>query len=712
MKYSFKFKTSTELKNDLFDKFQEMYEKSGRTIEKFFDSSIQKENLKIFLDKLSYIISFISLCISPGEILEYEYKETIKNNLEILNSEYQEYCKDNIDKEIIYYNDKVFLHSENDEFSKYEKQIKENDIKVEKKFEEETSEFAKSCYDEIKKITNDILENKITISNLLLFLENCKKFLMKIPFILTKKENEEQIKECINGSQLIYDYLKALKNTEIRMSNFGKIINSYFEDFENFLSKFPYFKIERNEYNDIISLEYIKKCELPFDDKYEIGKPSHKKYNGVNNSIFMENKYFKDKPEFEQYNTIINNTDNYENKKDLNFKEKDDKYRIINIIEELTGQEKKYISLEGISSDFKNQSNIQDNQKNEIKEKIFLKNDLTDFKEEAFYIKAIRKLYEDKNISTTIILKDIIKIVNQENQKFSLIRDLDKIRDIKIEFDDSTDMINSQFYNTFSYSSSLLQNIISNIIRTKISVYNENEILPKTLINSYIDLLVDISQTMSEEQRVASLLLCTGLSIPLSKYGVKIRISVFGERDNVWQLTDDFSKENILIQLSRLRDSLACLKRIQSFPADALKKLKNTFFKRKNGKYIQILISSLISSQVVDNNINWNELGQRIIIFGLKSNFEEPFLKEYPNLYENILKISTSEKAQIIQEFFESFDIISQSDNIKEIYSKLINPLIDGLLSNNDKKENEKTIREIKINDSSFIKNQNDNNIE
>ena len=134
-----------------------------------------------------------------------------------------------------------------------------------------------------------------------------------------------------------------------------------------------------------------------------------------------------------------------------------------------------------------------------------MKNDLTDFKEEAFNIKTIRKLYEDKNISTTIILKDIIKIVNQENQKFSLIRDLDKIRDIKIEFDDSTDIINSDFYNIFSYSSSLLQNIISNIIRTKISVDNENEILPKTLINSYIDLLVDISQTMSEEQRVASL---------------------------------------------------------------------------------------------------------------------------------------------------------------------------------------------------------------
>ena len=96
---------------------------------------------------------------------------------------------------------------------------------------------------------------------------------------------------------------------------------------------------------------------------------------------------------------------------------------------------------------------------------------------------------------------------------------------------------------------------------------------------------------------MASLLLCTGLSIPLSIYGVKIRISVFGERDNVWLLTSDFSSENIQTQLFKLRDALTCLKRIQSFPADALKKLKNTFSQNYDDKYIKILISSLISVQ-------------------------------------------------------------------------------------------------------------------
>ena len=151
-------------------------------------------------------------------------------------------------------------------------------------------------------------------------------------------------------------------------------------------------------------------------------------------------------------------------------------------------------------------------------------------------------------------------------------------------------------------------------------------------------------------------------------------------------LSDDFSSENIQIQLSRLRDSLASLKRIQSFPADALKILKNSFYKKydDNNKYCQILISNLISAQVVDKKLNWNELGQEIIIFGLKSIFEKPFIQENPEIYENILKISSSEQAQIIQEFFEPLEIISNSEKVKPVYSKLVNSIIDCLLSINE----------------------------
>jgi hypothetical protein len=147
-----------------------------------------------------------------------------------------------------------------------------------------------------------------------------------------------------------------------------------------------------------------------------------------NNSNFIRNKYLK-KTKIEKDNSEIINIEIYENKKDLTFKEKEeDKYIIINKIQELSSKEKKYIFIEGILRVLKNSKNFENN---ENKEKISLKNDLTDFKEEAFDIKNIRKIYEDKNISTTIILKDNMKIVNQDNQKFSLIREIDKIKNLK-----------------------------------------------------------------------------------------------------------------------------------------------------------------------------------------------------------------------------------------------------------------------------------------
>ena len=77
------------------------------------------------------------------------------------------------------------------------------------------------------------------------------------------------------------------------------------------------------------------------------------------------------------------------------------------------------------------------------------------------------------------------------------------------------------------------------------------------------------------------------------------RISVFAERGNIWTLTEDFSSENLKIieQLLSLRDSLSIKARLFSFPADALKKLKNSFDnKYTDYNYCQVLISNLISA--------------------------------------------------------------------------------------------------------------------
>ena len=154
-----------------------------------------------------------------------------------------------------------------------------------------------------------------------------------------------------------------------------------------------------------------------------------------------------------------------------------------------------------------------------FKERNILKNKLTDFHEEIFQIEDISKLFENiKNITATKFLRDIMKIISNKNQKYSIIRDINQIQDLIKGFDNTIEQYNSEFYKCYSNNSSKLQNIISNLIRQKILNYDENEILPYTLQNSYLDILIDISATMSEDQIIASLLLCTWLSLSYSTY--------------------------------------------------------------------------------------------------------------------------------------------------------------------------------------------------
>ena len=75
------------------------------------------------------------------------------------------------------------------------------------------------------------------------------------------------------------------------------------------------------------------------------------------------------------------------------------------------------------------------------------------------------------------------------------------------------------------------------------------------------------------------------------------------------------------------------------------------------------------------------------------------------------IKNSSSDHAQIIQEFFGSFDIISQSEKIKDIYSRLINVILDSLLSDK-KQDGSEYIKEIKIYDSNSTQNLNESNLE
>ena len=743
LKYSLKFQTSDEFREFLQKIYNNIY-KTNRKIKEFFKTKLQDNRIKFILENVAYIFSFLIIILFPSEILEYEYQEDennqqknqvkfdIKNceTFKKMKSKFEEYMKelekDNIlNKDLIYFNGEISLHDENDEFSKYEKEIIENEnkIKIDEKNEGGTEEFVMSCYNEINQKIDDINNDNINISNLLSFLESSKQIVMKVPFILTQKDKEKEIKACVNGIKIIKTYLDKLCDTNIKNSKFRPFIEKCWEVFNNFNEVLDSINTGNKNKLKNIHIDCTTKCALPLNNRIENISFNKSDINRNRIDAYNDQNYI-DKMEMEQYNPeILENGDyeNYENKKDINVKKKEDDIQIVYKVNKLNlnEQDRKYITMEGILDEHKIN---EDKELDENKQKAVLKKDLTDYDEEEkvinMKIKNIKELFGDPKCKTaTTILKQIISIVGENGKKYSAINDIDKINDLKYKFDESDILYNPDLYSYYSKYSSRLQNIISNIIRKKILVFNENEILPQTLNKSYLDILIDISATMSEDQRAASLLLCFGLSLAFSKYGVKIRISVFSERNNVWALTKEFSNDNLKRQLGRLRDALSFKARITSFPAEALKKLKNDFIlKYENKKYCQILISNLISSQIVEKSLNWNDLGQRIIVFGLKSIFEEEFLKENKNIYEDLLKIPSSDANQIIQEFFETTEIITQFDKINEKlsdpFSNLINATIDTLLDKNEEIE-VFNIRDIIINRNNYLNNKKDeNNIE
>ena len=302
-------------------------------------------------------------------------------------------------------------------------------------------------------------------------------------------------------------------------------------------------------------------------------------------------------------------------------------------------------------------------------------------------IDEIRK-EQEKSPSVSWLFERYMKIINKKGQKFSIINN--EVKDVLIPFDEKNTKENNEFIKIYDSASLSFQNLISNMIREKIISFDENNLLVQTLEKSYIDITIEITETMTLEQRRFALIIVTGLTIPFSKYGCNIRISVFAERECCWVLSNEFSNKNIELQLSRLRDVFSAVNRIQSFPADALKMLKQSFERKTyNGKYIQILVSNLVSAQVLDQNLDWNEIGQRIIVFGIKSNFEDEINLKYPDIYKKVLLIPTSptsKKEQIIQQFFSDEEFQNNQDSFLKNSIPLIDTILYDLAEVNEEK--------------------------
>ena len=89
------------------------------------------------------------------------------------------------------------------------------------------------------------------------------------------------------------------------------------------------------------------------------------------------------------------------------------------------------------------------------------------------------------------------------------------------------------------------------------------------------------------------------------------------------------------------------------------------------------MISNLISPQVIDKDIDWNEISQEIIVFSLKSIFEND------NIKDDIFTINSD---NVHQRFFNKITK-EEKDDFDEKYGYLILKIIE-IITNNNKSNN------------------------
>ena len=715
MKYSYKFNDNETFKNDLEEKYKIMY--NQRKIYEYFIPQIEDETIKSFLYKLSYIISFVLLCIFPGEPLKNEI-ENIKfeenNNSDFegrkeLEKIFEKYYMNNINQlnnDMIYYDNHIELceNGNNNKFDEYEKELKNINNYKEEGFDENIEILKNVEGIEHADVANCIIKNEINCLNLLSNLKNFEKYFINIPFLLISKKDNKKYKENL---QIIYSYMINLKKSNLYQTYFKSKIDKYLKEFDYIISiLYPATKKKSNDFE----LKFIKECKLPFDDTFKIEEA--REYKGE--EIIQKNLDLQDAPEYHDYqlkfkeivkftDTKLDNKIILESYKNPNFEE------INNILDELPKdeniKEKDNLFYEYLPANEENKD------ENIIKAKIngqFELNKNAKIEgQNLFKPEQIGKKLETTNEKMLKMILGIVKHEDNKTVRLGVIRKAEDIKDCILEINQDLEnkKYNDDKYRVYLNGSLKIQNLIYNIIKENSITIKEEEIALYSFENSFIDIAVDISQFMSDEHKILALIICIALTKSFTNFRVKIRISVFAGKDNIWSLSKDenfTNNDDIYYQILRLRDSLTlCKKRYFSVPADALMKLKQSFVSKGNekSKYVQILISSLISAQIVDEKSDWDKIGQTIIIFGLKSEFSDLFrnniMKDYnKTVEESILNIryhskNSNRSQNVHQRFFTLSYFCEENDNKmeEEYYVSLIKEIVKAIKNTNNENE-------------------------
>jgi MoxR-like ATPase len=161
-----------------------------------------------------------------------------------------------------------------------------------------------------------------------------------------------------------------------------------------------------------------------------------------------------------------------------------------------------------------------------------------------------------------------------------------------------------------------VQSVIYSAISSRFQVSIENEIHCSVVRNVEISILVDVSSsmtTLSPDKLMCAELLTVGISNVLSSFGVRTSYVAFADREAIWRLSDPMN-HNLMMELTRVIDSLRGGGRIGSYPLDAIFSARQDWSDRQpenesSNSHLTIVISNFLSPQVLDRNLNWSELG-------------------------------------------------------------------------------------------------------
>ncbi|KAA6402261.1 MAG: hypothetical protein EZS28_002207, partial [Streblomastix strix] len=283
----------------------------------------------------------------------------------------------------------------------------------------------------------------------------------------------------------------------------------------------------------------------------------------------------------------------------------------------------------------------------------------------------ITKKVNINEIKHQLIQKDIAKILQQKNVEELLIMEYEAVRrapkgkdnkkkvsegravvplDGTLDRHEANSIENRPEIIELHDLSLQIQSLLYTEITRILKPFDQNKIIPYTLHDTEVSIMVDISASMtklSKMKQMGAMVLVSGISSILSSFGIHLYHYAFADREAIWRLSDT-NHQDQLEDLIRLVDALREGGRPGSCPLDAAITSHNEWADRQNNptreiqvapNHLTIIISDFISAQVLDRDRDWSsENTGRCILIQLNTEFNQELLdrKKVPReLYEN-----------------------------------------------------------------------------